>query len=96
MRIDEDKLNNLLGRMVAEFGGLASARDGGCRADGGGSVQRTHTTAPALRAGVAQCASSERLRRLRPGCAKLQAFAEAAQVLADDTSPAFMGGGSNA
>ena len=73
MQIDEDKLNALLGRMVGEFGALASAplvilgdRLGLYKAMAGAGPMTVDrfSELTRLRAGVAQCASCEWFCRL--------------------------------
>ncbi|MBO9648215.1 MAG: class I SAM-dependent methyltransferase [Variovorax sp.] len=106
MQIDEDKLNALLGRMVEEFGALASApltilgdRLGLYKAMAGAGPmtaerfgEKTHLR---LRYAIewlnAQAASG--FVEYDPGAQTYTLSPEAALVLADDASPAFMGGG---
>jgi SAM-dependent methyltransferase len=106
MQIDEDKLNALLGRMVGEFGALASAplvilgdRLGLYKAMAGAgpmTVDRfSELTSLRLRYAQewlnAQAASG--FVDYDPGAQSYELSPEAAQVLADDSSPAFMVGG---
>src|SRR6516225_2981461 len=106
MQIDEDKLNALLGRMVAEFGALASAplvilgdRLGLYKAMAGAGPmtvdQFSERTRLRLRYALewlnAQAASG--FVDYDPRAQTYALSPEAALALADDSSPAFMGGG---
>jgi len=106
MQIDDDKLNALLGRMVAEFGALASAplvilgdRLGLYKAMAGAGPMTVdgfseHT---GLRRRYAQewlnAQAASGFVDYDPGAQTYTLSPEAALVLADDSSPAFMGGG---
>jgi len=106
MQIDEDKLNALLGRLVEEFGALASApltilgdRLGLYKAMAGAgpmtAEQLGEKTNLRLRYALewlnAQAASG--FVEYDPRAQTYTLSPEAALVLADDDSPAFMGGG---
>ena len=106
MSIDESKLNALMGRMVAEFGAIASAplvilgdRLGLYKAMAGAGPmtidQLSETTRLRLRYAQewlnAQAASG--FVDYDPSTQTYSLSPEAAMVLADDSSPAYMGGG---
>src|SRR5690349_17347806 len=106
MQIDEDKLDALMGRMVTEFGALASAplvilgdRLGLYKAMAGAGPmtvdefsERTHLRLRYAQEWLsAQAASS--FVDYDPEAQTYALSPEAALVLADDSSPAFMGGG---
>lgn len=106
MQVDEEKLNALMGKMVSEFGAIASAplvvlgdRLGLYKAMAGAGPmtadQLSEKTGLRLRYAQewlnAQAASG--FVAYEPGAQTYALSPEAAMVLADDTSPTFMGGG---
>jgi hypothetical protein len=106
MQIDEDKLNALMGKVVGEFGALASAplvilgdRLGLYKAMAGrgpmtpDQLSEKTQAARSLRPGVAQRPGGERLRRLRPARPDLRALSRGGDGVAEEDSPTFMGGG---
>lgn len=106
MSIDDGKLNALLGRMVAEFGAIASAplvilgdRLGLYKAMAGAGPMTIDQLSEKSRLRMrytqewlnAQAASG--FVDYDPGTQTYSLSPEAAMVLADDSSPAYMGGG---
>ena len=106
MTIDENKLNEFMGKMVGDLGATMSSAlagprrparpvqgDGGCRARHAGRAGQAHRDRRALRRRMAECAGRlglRGLRRRRQAATRLPP--EQAFALADDDSPASVAG----